>query len=68
MSEREDRDFVDLRYGSEHGPDGKWLPGECFVCGEQTQTRCGRCHTYICHHHEACPNGCDESIAASPVD
>ena len=42
------------------GEDGRYLPLECIVCHEDTQLRCGGCRHPICHHHEACPNGCDE--------
>jgi hypothetical protein len=58
---REDQDFTDERYGSEHGPYGNWLPAECVICGETTQTRCAACHLYVCHCHPECPNGCDNS-------
>ncbi len=49
----------DLDLEEPYGPDGRYIPRECIVCHEDTQTRCGGCRQPICQHHESCPNGCD---------
>lgn len=60
MTEIPKSDQLEALYRSETDDDGKWLPGECLICHEDTRLRCGGCHAYICHAHERCPNGCDD--------
>ena len=61
--ERDDHDHEAederLEGDPELGPDGRYWPVPCMVCGEITQLRCDRCHEPVCHAEHECPNGCD---------
>lgn len=54
-----DNDARESMYALEHGADGRWLPRRCVICDQETNLRCAACHTYVCHLHEHCPNGCE---------
>jgi hypothetical protein len=41
---------------------GTWVPRACVICGDDMRLRCAGCREAVCHLHELCPNGCDETL------
>ena len=64
MADDSDHDAEDERLDgdAELGPDGRYWPVPCVVCGQDTQLRCNRCRKPVCHAEHECPNGCDALV------